>query len=51
MTGVFLAAAAQTLLEEDVQLEGGVYTPSTLGQPFIDRLDQMGFRFEVTVLP
>ncbi len=46
MTGILLAEAAATLLEEDVELDGGVYTPACLGQPFIDRLDRAGFHFE-----
>lgn len=46
VTGILLAEAAATLLQEDVQLGGGVYTPACLGQPFIDRLDRAGFHFE-----
>ena len=46
MTGIFLAEAAATLLQEDVGLEGGVYTPACLGQPYIDRLDHAGFHIE-----
>jgi short subunit dehydrogenase-like uncharacterized protein len=51
VTGVLLAQAAATILEEgDVKLDGGVYTPACLGQPFIDRLDRAGFHFETKVL-
>ncbi|KAL2016543.1 hypothetical protein VTK56DRAFT_3400 [Thermocarpiscus australiensis] len=46
LTGILLAEAAATLLQEDVGLEGGIYTPACLGQPFIDRLDRAGFHFE-----
>ncbi|KXX83216.1 Saccharopine dehydrogenase-like oxidoreductase [Madurella mycetomatis] len=46
LTGILLAEAAATLMQEDVQLDGGVYTPACLGQPFIDRLDRAGFHFE-----
>jgi short subunit dehydrogenase-like uncharacterized protein len=46
VTGVFLAEAASTLLEEDVQLPGGIYTAACLGQGFIDRLDKAGFKIE-----
>lgn len=45
-----LAEAAATLLEEDVELPGGIYTPACLGQPFIDRLDDSGFHFETHML-
>ncbi|KAL2181408.1 uncharacterized protein P884DRAFT_214393 [Thermothelomyces heterothallicus CBS 202.75] len=46
LTGILLAEAASTLLEEDVDLPGGVYTAACLGQPLIDRLSRGGFRFE-----
>jgi hypothetical protein len=46
VTGIFLAEAAATLLQEDVGLPGGVYTPACLGQPFIERLNQAGFHIE-----
>lgn len=50
VTAVLLAQAASTLLEEDVDLPGGVFTPSCLGQPFIDRLQGAGFKFESEIL-
>lgn len=50
VTAVLLAQAASTLLEEDVDLPGGVFTPSCLGQPFIDRLQGVGFNFEEKIL-
>ncbi|KAH6849972.1 Saccharopine dehydrogenase-domain-containing protein [Chaetomium sp. MPI-CAGE-AT-0009] len=50
LTGIFLAEAASTLLEEDVDLPGGVYTAACLGQPFIDRLDRGGFHLETKLL-
>lgn len=37
---------ALTLLEGDVKLPGGIYTPSCLGQPFIDRISGAGFKLE-----
>jgi short subunit dehydrogenase-like uncharacterized protein len=46
VTGILLAEAARTLLEEDVELPGGVYTAACLGQPYIDRLARGGFHFE-----
>lgn len=47
MTGAFLAQAAATLLEDDVDLgAGGVFTPACLGQQFVDRLDGAGFKIE-----
>lgn len=50
VTGVFLGQAALTLLEDDVGLDGGVYTPACLGQPFIDRLGDAGFKMEVKLI-
>ena len=50
MTGVFLAQAAMTILEEDLKLDGGVYTPACLGQGFIDRCDEAGFRVQVKTI-
>jgi short subunit dehydrogenase-like uncharacterized protein len=41
----------RTLLEDDIELEGGVYTPACLGSNFIDRLDKAGFRFEASIVP
>ena len=41
LTGVFLAEAALTILRSDTEahkLGGGVLTPATLGQPFVDNL-------------
>jgi short subunit dehydrogenase-like uncharacterized protein len=46
-----LAQAASTILEEDLGLEGGIYTPACLGQGFIDRLDGAGFHFETKMVP
>ena len=46
VTGVFLAQAARTLLEDDIKLSGGVYTPACLGQGYIDRLGEAGFKTE-----
>ncbi|KAJ9137319.1 Trans-acting enoyl reductase [Pleurostoma richardsiae] len=51
LTGVLLAQAASTILEEDLHLDGGVYTAACLGQPFIDRLDGAGFQFETKLVP
>jgi short subunit dehydrogenase-like uncharacterized protein len=42
-----------SLLKDDVmakKLGGGVMTPATLGQPFIDRLNMSGFGFEAKIL-
>ncbi len=39
------------MLEDDVGLEGGIYTPACLGQPYIDRLDAAGFKFESKIVP
>lgn len=50
VTGILLAEAASTLLEDDVDLSGGVYTAACLGQPYIDRLDRGGFHIETKLL-
>ncbi|KAK2013003.1 saccharopine dehydrogenase [Colletotrichum eremochloae] len=50
LTAVLLVQAASTLLEEPVDLPGGVFTPSCLGQSFIDRLQGAGFNFESKLL-
>lgn len=51
VTGVLAAQAASTILEDDIKLEGGIYTPACLGQGFIDRLNDAGFRFETKMVP
>lgn len=51
VTGVFLAEAAITLLEDDVDLGGGgVFTPACLGQGFVDRVDAAGFKIETKTI-
>ncbi|KAL2271433.1 hypothetical protein VTJ83DRAFT_804 [Remersonia thermophila] len=45
-TGILAAEAAATILQEDLDLPGGVYTAACLGQPYIDRLERAGFRIE-----
>jgi short subunit dehydrogenase-like uncharacterized protein len=51
VTGILLAQAASTILEDDIKLDGGIYTPACLGQGFIDRLDREGFHFETKMVP
>lgn len=53
MTGIFLADAALTLLKDDVpakKLGGGFLTPATLGQAYIDRLAEHGFKIETMLM-
>jgi short subunit dehydrogenase-like uncharacterized protein len=53
LTGVLLAEAAMTILKDETKAKefgGGIYTPATLGQPFIDRLNAAGFKFEGRML-
>lgn len=45
-TGVILANAALTILEDELELGGGIFTPACLGQGVVDRLNASGFRFE-----
>ncbi|KAL8359472.1 hypothetical protein RB601_007820 [Gaeumannomyces tritici] len=51
LTAIILAQAALSILEDydDLQLGGGIYTPACLGQPFIERLNNAGFRFEAKI--
>ncbi|KZF21533.1 hypothetical protein L228DRAFT_283684 [Xylona heveae TC161] len=54
VSGIFLAQAAITILREDTlakKLGGGILTPATLGQAFIDNLKKAGVTFETRVLP
>ncbi|ETS75712.1 hypothetical protein PFICI_12656 [Pestalotiopsis fici W106-1] len=50
LTATLMAHAAATLLQEDVKLSGGVYTPASLGQGYVDRLDENGFKVESKLL-
>ncbi|EFY98765.1 saccharopine dehydrogenase [Metarhizium robertsii ARSEF 23] len=47
LTGLFLAEAALTILEDDLDLGGGVFTPACLGQKYLDRVNDAGFKIEV----
>ncbi|KAG5991711.1 hypothetical protein E4U54_003838 [Claviceps lovelessii] len=47
LTGVFLAQGALTILEDDLKLDGGSYTPACLGQSYLDRLNEAGFKVDV----
>lgn len=47
VTGVFLAQGALTILEDDLKLDGGSYTPACLGQSYLDRLNEAGFKVDV----
>lgn len=50
-TGLIISQAALILLEEDVELEGGIYTPSFLAKNgFIERMDKAGFKWETSVV-
>jgi short subunit dehydrogenase-like uncharacterized protein len=50
VTAAFLVQAARTLLEDDLGLGGGVYTPACLGQGYIDRLDDSGVKIETKII-
>ncbi|KAF4996540.1 hypothetical protein FDECE_12392 [Fusarium decemcellulare] len=50
LTGMLLAEIAATILEDDVQLDGGSYTPACLGQGLIDRLDRSGLKMDVKII-
>lgn len=46
LTGILAAEVANTILQDDLNLQGGIYTPSFLGLGFVDRLGKAGFQFE-----
>lgn len=53
MTGMLLAEAAMVILRDDdipKKLGGGILTPATLGQPFVDRLLGAGCTFETKIM-
>ena len=53
LAGLLLAEAAMVILRGEQTMKpfsGGVLTPATLGQPFIDRMKQSGVILEVTLL-
>ena len=53
-TGICLAEAAMVLLNDEKlvqRLDGGLLTPATLGQSFIDRMKHAGLVFEVEMMP
>lgn len=53
LTGVLLAEAAMVILRDDTpakELGGGLLTPATLGQPFIDRLKDAGVIIETQLV-
>ena len=53
LSAVFLAEAALVMLREDTMAEklgGGLLTPATLGQPFVDRLRNAGVIFQAHVV-
>ena len=53
-TGACLAEAAMVILNDNDlvrRLDGGILTPATLGQAFIDRMIEAGIKFEVEMLP
>ncbi|KXJ94679.1 saccharopine dehydrogenase [Microdochium bolleyi] len=50
LTAMLLAQAALTILEDDVPMSGGVYTPASLGQGFVDRVHEHGFKVEAEIV-
>ena len=51
VTATLLAQGALTLLEDnDLHLNGGVLTPSCLGQSYIDRLQAHGVKLETKLI-
>lgn len=50
VTAVCLSQGVLTLLEDDIGLSGGIYTPACLGQVYIDRLNEYGFKIETKIV-
>ena len=50
MTALYLSEAAITLLEDDVELDGGVFTPVCLGETFVNRVHGAGFRMDSKIV-
>jgi short subunit dehydrogenase-like uncharacterized protein len=54
LTGVLLAEAALTIVRDRThahELGGGMFTPATLGAPYLERLKKAGLKMEVRTLP
>lgn len=55
LTGLLLAEAAMVILRDEDEIiknfGGGVLTPATLGQPYIDRICDTGVIIEALALP
>ncbi|KAI0013910.1 hypothetical protein F4779DRAFT_561883 [Xylariaceae sp. FL0662B] len=50
LTATLISQAAYTMLQDDVKISGGIYTPACLGQSYIDRLDDVGFKIETRIV-
>ncbi|OTB08508.1 hypothetical protein M426DRAFT_71260 [Hypoxylon sp. CI-4A] len=50
LTAIFLTEGARTILQDDLGLTGGVYTPACLGHGYIERLNDAGFRIETKMV-
>ncbi|KAL7798459.1 Saccharopine dehydrogenase domain-containing protein [Trichoderma ceciliae] len=49
LTAMFCSEGARTILEDDLKLDGGFYTPCCLGQGIIDRAHDGGFKMEMRI--
>lgn len=50
MTGILASEAALSILQDDLKLDGGIYTPSFLGPKFVERLGEAGFKYETKLI-
>ncbi|KAI9850666.1 MAG: hypothetical protein M1824_003190 [Vezdaea acicularis] len=53
LTAIFADEAAMAILRDDTyakKLGGGILTPATLGQPFVERLEKAGVKFETKLV-
>ncbi|KAL7946272.1 Saccharopine dehydrogenase domain-containing protein [Trichoderma barbatum] len=49
LTAMFCCEGVRTVLEDDLELDGGFYTPCCLGQGIIDRANVAGFKLETRI--
>ncbi|PTB56705.1 hypothetical protein M431DRAFT_111921 [Trichoderma harzianum CBS 226.95] len=49
LTAMLCSEAARTVLEDDLELDGGFYTPCCLGQGIVDRAHNGGFKMETRI--
>jgi len=54
LTGILIAEAAITIARDRTtahELGGGLFTPATLGGPYLERLKKAGLKTEIRTIP